>query len=377
MAIDNKDLDLLQAARCEDLEYSQIQELTVLGYSERKMVDTLKQSGAHLLQGARGIGKSMLLRQAETEMDSEFHDNGKLAVYVSFKTSTLLEGVKAEQKDGFQVWVGAKILQALHEKLIVLGLIGDENIEDPYHRIFGLTSAISTKTMLGEKIHLLQKLAMASNKESVLAEIGNDFIERVNDISFLHDSIKEIIEQLNINKIIFLFDEAAHTFIPRQQEIFFEIFALLHGGKIAVKAAVYPSVTSYGRNFEIGHDAIVIPVDRFETGEAGRKSDRELFRDLLNKRLPEKSGLRKKIFSKGYLLDQCIDLSTGNPRAFLHLLNKTLDKGYNDTALLLATQEYIDKELLPYHQNLTKRLPKYINHIKVGMEMLRGYIIPQ
>ena len=77
------------------------------------------------------------------------------------------------------------------------------------------------------------------------------------------------------------------------------------------------------------------------------------------------------------MLDQCIDLSTGNPRAFLHLLNKTLDKGYNETALLLSTQEYVDKELIPYHQNLTKRLPKYINHIKVGMEMLRVYIIPQ
>lgn len=68
----NKDLDLLQAARCEDLEYQQIKDLTVLGYNERKIVDTLKQSGSHLLQGARGIGKSMLLRQAETEMDNEF-----------------------------------------------------------------------------------------------------------------------------------------------------------------------------------------------------------------------------------------------------------------------------------------------------------------
>lgn len=377
MLKDNKDLDLLQAARCEDLEYGQIKELTVLGDSERKIVNTLKQSGAHLLQGARGIGKSMLLRQAETEMDCEFKNEGKLAVYVSFKTSTLLEGVKADQKDGFQVWVGAKILQALHEKLIVLGLIGDENIEDPYHRIFGLKSAKSTTTMLREKIHLLQKLTMASNKDSILDEIGNDFIDRVNDISFLHDSLKEIIEQLNLNKIIFLFDEAAHTFIPTQQEIFFEIFKLLHGGKIAVKAAVYPSVTSYGRNFEIGHDAIVVPVDKFETGEFGRKTYRKLFRAVLNKRIPEKSPLKKKIFSKGCLLDQCIDLSTGNPRAFLHLLNKTLDKGYNDTALLLATQEYVDKELLPYHQNLTKRLPKYINHIKVGIEMLRGYIIPQ
>ena len=231
--------------------------------------------------------------------------------------------------------------------------------------------------MLQEKIHLLQNLTMAVNKHEVISKIGSDFIDHVNDISFLHEIIKDIIEKLSITKVVFLFDEAAHTFIPPQQEIFFEIFKLLHGDKIAVKAAVYPSVTSYGRNFEIGHDAIVIPVDRFETGEVGRNSNRLLFRDLLLKRIPEKSSLKKRIFSKSYLLDQCIDLSTGNPRAFLHLLIKTLSKGYNDKALLLATQEYIDQELLPYHMNLTKRLPKYANHIKIGIELLRGYIIAQ
>lgn len=377
MSIDTQDFDLLQAARCEDLEYDQIQDLTVFGDAERKIVDTLKQSGSHLLQGARGVGKSMLLRQAETEMDSEFSQTRKLAVYVSFKTSTLLEGVKTEHRDGFQVWVGAKILQELHDKLILLDLIGDEGIEDPYFRIFGLKSTKDTANMLRDKIHLLQNLALATNKQEVITKIGNDFIDHVNDINFLHEIIKEIIEQLDITKIVFLFDEAAHTFIPTQQEIFFEIFKLLHGGKIAVKAAVYPSVTSYGRNFEVGHDAIVIPIDRFEAGEIGRKANRELFRDLLLKRIPAKSALSKKIFSKSYLLDQCIDLSTGNPRAFLHLLIKTLNKGYTDTALLLATQEYIDQELIPYHQNLSKRLPKYVNHIRIGMELLRGYLIPQ
>src|ERR1043165_2933868 len=102
-------LDLLQNARSEDLLYDEIQQLTVLGDFESKIVETLKQSGAHLLQGARGVGKSMLMRQAETEMDSEFPTSKRLAVYVNFKTSTLLEGVKAEQRDAFQIWVGAKI----------------------------------------------------------------------------------------------------------------------------------------------------------------------------------------------------------------------------------------------------------------------------
>lgn len=53
----NMDMDLLQAARSEDLVYEQIAQLTVLDDFERKVVDTLKQSGAHLLQGSRGVGK--------------------------------------------------------------------------------------------------------------------------------------------------------------------------------------------------------------------------------------------------------------------------------------------------------------------------------
>ena len=144
-----------------------------------------------------------------------------------------------------------------------------------------------------------------------------------------------------------------------------------------MKAAVYPTVTSYGRNFEVGQDAIVISLDRFEPGAIGRDTNRKLFRDLLDKRLPRTGGVRRKIFSNGNLLDLCIDLSTGNPRAFLHLLNRALELGFSERGVMLATQQFVDQELLPYHQNLAKRLPKYAHHVSVGLDLLRGYIIPE
>jgi len=43
----------------------------------------------------------------------------------------------------------------------------------------------------------------------------------------------------------------------------------------------------------------------------------------------------------------------------------------------LAAQDFVDKELLPYHQNLAKRLPKYSSHVRTGLDLLRGYIIPE
>jgi len=369
--------DLLQAARCEDLNYTQIKELSVLGQFETHIISTLKQPGAHLLEGARGVGKSMLLRLAEIEMDSEFAAQKRLGVYVSFKTSTVLEGVKAGERDGFQLWVNAKILQALHGKLEQLDLIGKGGEADPYHRIFGIASVAKTRVFLEEKLFQLQKLAFATDKQQVLTEIGVEFLDRVRDTGFLTEMVKSVIAQFKLERIVFLFDEAAHTFIPSQQEIFFEIFKLLHGGTIATKAAVYPSVTSYGRNFEVGHDAIVLSMDRFEPGQHGRVANRQQFREIIDKRIPPKSALRKTIFSKGELLDLCVDLSTGNPRAFLHLLNRALDNGFSERAVTLAAQDFVDKELLPYHQNLAKRLPKYSSHVRTGLDLLRGYIIPE
>jgi hypothetical protein len=378
MSIDSAEsgLDLLQAARCEDLLYDDIKRLTVRGDFENRVILTLTQSGAHLLEGARGVGKSMLLRSAEIELDSKFAQDRKLAVYVNFKTSTLLEGVKAGERDGFQLWVNAKILQSLHEKLRFLDLIRNSNDNDPYQRIFGIKSVEKTGDFLNEKIHLLQRLAFASNKENVLKDIGPEFLDRVLDTGFLVELIKSVIDDFCLSRVTFLFDEAAHTFIPAQQEIFFEIFKLLHGERIACKAAVYPSVTSYGRNFEVGQDAIPIPMDRFEPGEHGRAARRLQFRSMIELRLPH-GQVRKQVFQRGEMLDLCIELSTGNPRAFLHLLNRALDDGFSERAVTLAAQEFVDKELLPYHDNLAKRLPKFAAHVRKGLELLRGYMIPE
>jgi hypothetical protein len=371
--------DLLQTARCEDLLYEQIREVSVVGDFERRIIDAIKGSGANLVEGARGVGKSMLLRIAELELDRDFQKDRKLAVYVNFKTSTLLEGVKADERDAFQIWINIKILEALHEKMLGLNLIAKTGERDPYFRVFGISSVGETKALLEEKIHLLQKLAFSRDQSTIIAQIGKEFLAKAQDTTFLTNIIKEVCEGFSLTKIVFLFDEAAHTFIPAQQTIFFEIFKLLHGGRVACKAAVYPTVTSYGRNFEIGQDAIILTVFRLDPGEAGRRENRNHFRSILEKRIPQTSSLRKKIFQRGAELDLCIDLSNGNPRALLHIINSALASGssLSDRSVSLAVQSYVDQELIPYHQSLTKRLPTYASHIRVGLEVLRGYIIPE
>lgn len=369
--------DYLEAARSEDLKINEVAALGVITDFERNIINSLKGPGAHLLQGARGVGKTTLLRLAEAELDAESTSSGVLAVYVNFKTSTLLEGISAGQKSAFQIWVNTKILQSVHEKLVSLRLLEQAGKADPYERVFGIASVEQTGTFLTKKLHQIQRLAFADDKAAVEKDLGEDFLNNLFDPSFLGVILKEIADKFKLQRIVLLFDEAAHTFIPSQQEIFFELFKFLQGGYISCNAAVYPTVTSYGRNFELGHDAVVLSMDRYEPAGPGRKIYRAQFREIVDKRLSPRSRKRKDIFSHGELLDLCVDISTGNPRAFLHILTEVTRVGFSTRAVLLAAQSYVDRELLPYHTNLQKRLPKYASHVRVGMEALRHYIIPE
>jgi len=149
-------------------------------------------------------------------MDSKFFETKHLAVYVNFKTSTILEGVKAGERNAFQIWVNLKILQAIHDKLVRLDLIGGAGERDPYFRVFGIESVDGTTLALDDKIHLLQKLAFSSQKVEVLQELGAEFLDRLLDTGFLAGVLKEVVAKFSLYRITLLFDEAAHTFIPSQ-----------------------------------------------------------------------------------------------------------------------------------------------------------------
>jgi uncharacterized OB-fold protein len=377
MATEVSVTEYLEAARSEDLKPQEVRDLGVVTEFERNIINSLKSPGAHLLQGARGLGKTTLLRLAETEMDADYADTRVLCVYINFKTSTLLEGISAGHKSAFQIWVNAKILQSVHEKLVSMNLLKEADAHDPYERVFGISGVEQTGSFLTTKLLQIPKLAFASDKLAVEKELGEDFLNSLYDPSFLGAVIREVSERFSLSRIVLLFDEAAHTFIPAQQELFFELFKYLQSGQVSCKAAVYPTVTSYGRNFEVGQDALILSMDRYEPAAAGRKIYREQFREIVDKRLPPHSKKRKDVFSHGELLDLCIYISTGNPRAFLHILNEVLRAGFSARAVSLAAQDYVDRELLPYHTNLAKRLPKYASHVRVGLEMLRQYLIPE
>ncbi|MEC0167390.1 ORC-CDC6 family AAA ATPase [Paenibacillus graminis] len=375
--------DSLQQARTEDLTEEEIVRYKCLDRSEHKVIELLKGAGCHLLEGSRGVGKSMLMRLAEIDLDKTFNRDKVLSVYVSFKTSMLLENDQYNnQFYSFRIWIMAKILKAFTEKLQLFGVIEDYKTLQPYKTLFNITNVEDLGSSLDEKIAILQKLVLTADnneRKNLESKIGNNFAETFNDVEFVTETIKNTIKHIKVNRVVFLFDEAAHAFVPEQQKIFFDMVKLLHGSEICVKVAVYPGITNYGGNFEYGHDATPIQLERVDMFSAtSRKDNIKFFRNLLQKRLQDSPALNKHFFSKGDVLDLIICLSNGNPRAFLHIISKFVQNDeYSIRSAILMSGEYVDTELVKYHKDLKNRLPKLSSVIDLGLSLLRNYIVPE
>jgi hypothetical protein len=371
---------LIDLARAEDFTDEQFLDCFAEMQRERDLIERLKGPGAHLLEGPRGVGKSSLMKKAELELDDGFSLQRIMGVYVNFKASLLVESGSSELGyDPFLCWVTAKILDAFYKKARKLQFITSHDIDERYKRLFGVGTDW-TASVLEDNIRDLQSLAMAASDDArseILKKLSKAGLEQFVNVEMVAEFVKGIIEHSGLVRINFLFDEAAHTFDEQQQETFFQFFKLLHGGTIAVKAATYPGITSYGGNFEIGHDAIKLSIS--STDENLEQSQAELrshFRELLSKRLPNADF--KELINRGEALDLLILLSHGNPRMFLQTVSKWVaNKEYSKRSALAASNEFVSSELVSYHMGLKKRLPRFSAHIDLGMALLTAHLVPE
>jgi hypothetical protein len=372
--------DLIDLTRAEDLTESDLRSTFQENARDGDIIGKLKGPGAHLLEGPRGVGKSTMLRKAELELDEGWAKTRTLGVYVNFKASLLLRNADPDfPYSPFVCWVGAKILEAFHEKCKRHAIVNSAEMEERYRKTFGITRAWNSDS-LAKIVNTLQKISIDNDDTAIKEHF--EFLKSENIAEFANPEgisrfIKSIIEALKINRVVFLFDEAAHTFDEEQQKAFFNFFKIFHGDKISLKAAVYPGITSYGGNFEVGHDAVKIQLVSFEESTAKGRSDLiKYFRGLLQKRVkPSKYG---KLLERGEALDLAILCSNGNPRTFLQIISKMLASGETSKrSALKAVSDYILDELSQYHLGLKDRLPKFRSHIELGMSFVKGHLIPE
>lgn len=375
------DVDLIDLTRAEDFPSdNEFLRCFAEAPEEKAIIDKLGGPGAHLLEGPRGVGKSTLMRKAELDLDDRYGTLKVLSVYVSFKASLLVEsGVGEVGYDPFVCWVAAKVLDAFHKKARQVNLFVADSINERYKRLLGLASS-PTPEYLEDAIRDLQSLAIAQTPQeraTTAARLKTAGLSRLANIEAVADFIRQTVSDEGLARLVFLFDEAAHTFDAQQQETFFQFFKLMHGGQIAAKAATYPGVTTYGRNFEIGHDAVRISLGTFEENlPEKRELLRGHFRELLRKRVS--TGLYNKMTKQGDGLDLLIHLSHGNPRLFLQTVSKwNASKELSKRSALQCSNEFVAAELESYHAGLKQRLPRFASHIDLGLSLVKAHLVPE
>lgn len=106
--------------RTEDLRPEAVLELFVPIQRDRELVEKLKSTSPLIIEGARGTGKSLLLRVCEQEQLREFANKKVLPVYVSFSRSSLLNTTDPLQ---FQHWMLASLCSRILRAVSQAGLI--------------------------------------------------------------------------------------------------------------------------------------------------------------------------------------------------------------------------------------------------------------
>ena len=298
--------------RTEDIRPQELIDIFVATKMDRDNLNYIKSKSPLLLEGSRGTGKTMLLRVAEKEMDESFLSTRELAVFVNFSKAIFVDANK--NISFFRNWMFSKILFALKRKLEKKGiLLSSTGILGNYFGFIEKGDNILQK--LDDFIYALEN--SWSIKEFNLSEKANEIfgvdISRVGiirDVDYFKALIEDICETCNIKRIVLLFDEACHNFIPLQQREFFTMFRDLRCPFISCKAAVYPGITSYG-TFQAFHDAVVKKVERDITSPDYLEKMREIVKSQIGETIYE-------IFEKnGENFNSLIYAASGNPRLLL------------------------------------------------------------
>jgi energy-coupling factor transporter ATP-binding protein EcfA2 len=269
-------------------------------HNEKNIIRKLSQSGAKLITGPRGCGKTTLLLKVYNNLIKD-KDSMTLPIYVNFKSSLKLEPLYKTNTNAafwFNQWLLFKVLQGLYNS------ISDIKI-----------NTINTINLLNSTERIINNLELGKLD-------GN--IENSISINVLIENIDQYLEKINKNRCVILFDDAGHAFSSEQQHDFFEFFREIKTKRISPKAAVYPGVTSYSSSFHIGHDAEEIDV-WFKPNSSGYL---KFMHSLLKTRLGNEaySQLSKNMT----LLNTICFAAYGIPRALLNMIAKFNDENYEE-----------------------------------------------
>jgi len=317
--------------------------------NEDVIIKRLTQSGAKLLTGPRGCGKTTLMLKAYNKL-SKKGVRGAFPVYVNFKSSLKLEPVYKSKANGgfwFSQWMYLKIYEGIYSSFKDMGYSDQLDIKvklDTAKKVLGLLE-------LGE-------IAKAEKEKIELTTYD------------LEEDIDHVMSLTGKPRCVLLLDDAAHAFSPDQQHDFFEFFRKIKNRRVSPKAAIYPGVTNFPSTFNVGHDAEEINAWVNPEGE----NYMWFMTTTLSRRLPQE--VYERLTKEDSLLTIMCYSAFGIPRILLNMVRSFYSEeevddsikyqiSFNRTKLMAQVKES-NKRALAVYASLEKKLPTYINYVEEG-----------
>jgi hypothetical protein len=232
--------------------------------------------------------------------------------------------------------------------------------------------------LLSEYIELLERAEIEDNNGLSERAPSEELARILDNPTSFRKFLIDIISDFDLERIVLLFDEAAHVFSCTQQEKFFTFFKSLRHHKIACKASVYPGITSYGKYFERNQDAKELRI----VWSSQNESDLKYIKNIIKKRI---KSFNDEYWNKLTVNDDIISTicicSNGNPRFAFHIIdemqNMNLFKQKNITYnQLVNCLRLVNEAKWKDFITLSNRMVKYKEHIIKAEEITKNLIIP-
>lgn len=343
--------------RTEDIRPDEVAHYFVETAEDRKIIDALKGRNPTIVVGSRGVGKSFLLRMAEFELSSSLRENGAFPVYVSFSKSSLVQTSDPEQ---FKHWMLSRILANAVRALSKAGII--QQVPS------------NLKSILGEHA---SALAVTPTRVEMIADAYESSWLHPGDTIDLRglphvDEIKAGIEDLcdihGLRRVVFLIDEAAHVFLPKQQREFFTLFRDLRSPFLTCNAAVYPGVTSFGEAFQPSHDATMLYINR----DVLKPTYVANMREIVERQA--ESGLLRIIEKNLQNFSVLCYAASGNPRLLLKTLSAT--PNVSNTEVSEVVREFYRTDIWSEHSNLSEKYAGHRQLVDWGRKFIETSVLP-
>lgn len=348
--------------RTEDMRVEDIMDYYVETQADRDTVDAIKGKSPIILVGSRGVGKSYLLRVAEQEMTAELSKGdglGVLAVYVTFTESTLISSSDPLQ---FRHWMLARLCTYLLRALRKTGLITASS-----NATLSILSAEKSPSATSRT--RIEDIAKSYEDSWQQPGMAVDFTG-IPSVDNFKEAIEDLCGEINIRRVSFLIDEAAHILLPAQQREFFTLFRDLRSAYISCNAAVYQGVTVFGKTFQPVHDATMKHLERDVLSDTYTRHMLEIVEKQADSALMTGIARQKERFA---LLAYA---ANGNPRILLRTLEH-LPAKMDSREVNGVIREYYRNNIWSEYSGLAEKYPAHQVLIDWGRRFIEEDVLPE